>query len=95
LHASGGVYPRRLVDVQVDRDKCTGCGMCVTQAPDLMRMDAQGKATVIGGPFEWSRADGGFVTECPVQAIGVDTIEGDGHRHRTMEFPAINDETDG
>lgn len=90
LYSAGGVYPRREVEVLVDRERCTGCGMCVTLAPALMRM-AEGKATPLAGPLEWSRADGAFVTECPVQAISVMAIDDDGQRHRTMEFRVESD----
>jgi ferredoxin len=91
LRSPGGVFPRRTVDVAVDRAKCTGCGMCAMLAPDIMQMDVEGKAVVKGGQFDWSRADGDFVGECPVQAITVDSIESDGHRHRTMEYKVVGD----
>jgi NTE family protein len=91
LYAPGGVYPRRTVELTVDRERCTGCGICATLAPSLMQMDAAGKATTAGGPHEWSRADGAFVHECPVQAIAVEVIDGDGRRHRTMEHRVIGD----
>ncbi len=91
LYASGGVFPRRRVEVSVDRARCTGCGMCAVLAPDVMQMDADGKATAVGGTLEWSRADGAFVQECPVQAINVEVIDGDGQRHRTMEFKVLGD----
>jgi len=85
LYTAGGVYPRRQVEVLVDRERCVGCGICATQAPDVMQMEGD-KAAALSGPLEWSRADGAFVTECPVQAISVMSIDGDGARHRTMEF---------
>jgi ferredoxin len=87
LYASGGVFPRRHVELSVNRDRCTGCGMCATLAPDVMRMEPDGKAAAAAGVLEWSRADGAFVTECPVKAIGVEVVEANGDRHRTMEFP--------
>ena len=91
LYSAGGVFPRRHVEVTVDRAKCTGCGMCVTLAPDIMQMDADGKAASLAGPFEWSRADGAFVTECPVQAISVESIDAQGLRHRTMEYRVVSE----
>jgi ferredoxin len=91
LYAAGGVYPRRQVELTVDRERCTGCGICATLAPDIMQMGADGKAAAMRGPHEWSRADGAFVPECPVQAITVETIDRDGHRHRTMEHKVIGD----
>lgn len=91
LYAMGGVYPRRHVEVSVDRDKCTGCGMCAQLAPDVMQMRPDGKAEVLPGELEWSRADGSFVGECPVQAISVVNVSDDGHRQPTMEFKVVND----
>jgi NTE family protein len=91
LYSAGGVYPRRRVDVQVDRALCTGCGVCTTLAPAIMRLDGEGKAVVQGGPFEWSRADGAFVTECPVQALAVEAIGDDGTRHPTMEYRVVSE----
>lgn len=91
LFSESGVYPRRHVEVSVDRMRCTGCGICATLQPDVMRMDADGKASAIGGLLEWSRADGAFVAECPVQAISAEVIDDDGGRHRTMEYRILND----
>ncbi len=91
LTGTGGVYPRRNVEVSVDRARCTGCGICATLAPEIMRMEPDGKAAARSGPFEWSRADGEFVPECPVQAIRVDVIDGDGNRHRTMEYKILGE----
>jgi NTE family protein len=71
LLSSGGIYPRRRVDVSVDRGKCIGCGLCVALAPRLMALDAQGKAYVTCSPVEWSPADGDFVNQCPTIAIVV------------------------
>jgi ferredoxin len=91
LSAPGGVFPRRHIEVHVDREQCTGCGVCASLAPDVMRMDAEGKAAPLEATVEWSRADGAFVTECPVQAITAEVVEGDGHRHRTLEFKVVSD----
>jgi NTE family protein len=91
LYGAGGVYPRRNVELTVDRERCTGCGICATLAPSIMQMDDGGKATAVGGPHEWSRADGAFVPECPVQAIAVEVIDGDGRRHRTMEHKVLGE----
>ncbi len=71
LGAHGGVYPRRPVAVSVDRDRCTGCGLCVAVAPHVMAMDAAGRAFAPNPSLEWSPADGAFVRQCPTAAIGV------------------------
>ena len=91
LYGSGGVFPRRKVEVSVDGAKCIGCGICATLAPDVMQMGPDGKAHVVAGELEWSRPDGDFVNECPVQAFSVMATERDGRRHTTMEFKVVAD----
>lgn len=86
----GGVWPRRLVEVSVDRDKCTGCTLCATIAPRMMAMDRDGKASVLHSPVEWSRSDGDFVHQCPTGAIHVEAVNGT-ERHLTMEMPILEE----
>jgi NTE family protein len=69
----GGVFPRRRVRVRVDRDRCTGCGLCVALEPRLMALDAERKAYALASPVEWSPAGGDFVRHCPAHAISVAT----------------------
>ncbi len=71
----GSVFPRRRVQVDVDREKCTGCGTCVAIAPSTMGMDASGKAFARTHIVEWSPADGRFVHECPTNAITATNID--------------------
>jgi NTE family protein len=71
----GGVYPRRRFELEVDRDKCIGCGLCVSLAPNLMGLDAQGKAYTRTRTADWSPADGDFVRFCPTSAILARKIE--------------------
>jgi len=75
LQQPGGVYPRRLVAIEVDRDKCIGCGLCAALAPAVMGMDASGKAFPRTRTADWSTADGDFVHHCPTCAIEVTKIE--------------------
>ena len=63
------VFPRRRVQIDVDVEKCTGCGTCVALAPAVMGLDASRKAFPRTRVVEWSPADGGFVHECPTHAI--------------------------
>lgn len=86
----GGVWPRRVVEVRVDRAACTGCTLCVTLAPQMMTMDQDNKAEVLVSPVEWSRADGDFVHQCPTSAIHVDTVDGL-TRRPTLEMPVLDD----
>jgi NTE family protein len=65
----GCVFPRRRVEIEVDRAKCTGCGTCVALAPSVMGLDQSNKAYARTHIVEWSPADGGFVHECPTLAI--------------------------
>lgn len=65
----GGVYPRRRFEIDVDREKCIGCGLCVALAPNLMGLDGEGKAYARTKTTEWSPADGDFVAFCPAAAI--------------------------
>lgn len=67
--ATGGVFPRRRVQVRVIRERCIGCGACVGFAPDVFRMDQSGKAVGPEAPVEWSPIDGGFIRHCPTYAI--------------------------
>jgi NTE family protein len=71
----GGVYPRRRFELEVDREKCIGCGLCVSLAPNLMGLDADGKAYTRTRTADWSPADGDFVHYCPTSAILARKIE--------------------
>jgi NTE family protein len=67
--ATGGIYPRRPVQVKVIRERCIGCGACVALEPGLFHLDATGKAVGPEEPYEWSPIDGGFIRHCPTYAI--------------------------
>ena len=71
----GGVYPRRRFEIDVDRDKCIGCGLCVSLAPNMMGLDAEGKAYTRTRTADWSPADGDFVAYCPTNAIRARKID--------------------
>ena len=64
-----GVFPRRPMQITVDRQKCIGCTLCAALAPDVMAMDASQKAYPLTPVVEWSPADGDFVHHCPTLAI--------------------------
>lgn len=90
LLSTGGVYPRRLIELEVDRAKCTGCRLCATLAPNVMAMGDDGMAFVMQRPVEWSRADGVFVHQCPTDAITVHLVD-EGGRRLAMEHPIESD----
>jgi NTE family protein len=75
LAASGGIFPRRRVRIEVDRRRCTGCGLCPALAPTTMALDDSGLAYPRAERFLWSPADGDFVGQCPTNAISVHTVD--------------------
>ncbi len=72
---NGCVFPRRRVQIDVDREQCTGCGTCIALAPAVMALDDEGKAFARTHVVEWSPAEGGFVHECPTHAIHARNID--------------------
>jgi NTE family protein len=72
--ARSGVFPRRAIQLSVDREKCIGCTLCVALAPRLMAMDKAGKAVPRTSLVEWSPADGDFVHHCPTYAIKAEPV---------------------
>ena len=84
------VYPRRRVQLEVDRDLCTGCGTCVSLAPALMALDGEGKAYPRTRVVDWSPAEGGFVHECPTHAIAAVNID---RRSTSVDVHTMRDPT--
>ena len=70
-----GVFPRRAMQITVDREKCIGCTLCTALAPDMMAMDSHQKAYPLTPVVEWSPADGDFVHHCPTLAIEATRLE--------------------
>src|SRR5215212_174096 len=87
---AGCVFPRRRVQIDVDVDKCTGCGTCVSLAPAVMGLDATGKAFPRTRVVEWSPADGGFVHECPTAAITATNVD---RRSTSVDVHTLRDPT--
>lgn len=86
---SGSVFPRRRVQIDVDVEKCTGCGTCVALAPAVMGLDSTRRAFPRTRVVEWSPADGGFVHECPTHAITALNVD----RRGAADVEAIRDPT--
>jgi NTE family protein len=83
-----GVFPRRAMQIKVDREKCIGCTLCTALAPDVMAMDSQQKAYPLTPLVEWSPADGDFLHHCPTYAIEATRLEmGTGHPGATTVDP--------
>ncbi len=61
--------------VYVDKDECTGCGLCVDECPDVFEMDededvAKVKVDEVPEDLEDSARDA--ADGCPVEAIKVE-----------------------
>ena len=84
------VYPRRRVQIDVNRELCTGCGTCVSLAPAVMGMDGAGKAFARTHIVDWSPAEGGFVHECPTAAISAVNID---RRSTSVDVHTLRDPT--
>jgi NTE family protein len=84
------VFPRRRVQIDVNRELCTGCGTCVSLAPAVMGMDATGKAYARTHIVDWSPAEGGFVHECPTGAITATNID---RRSTSVDVHTLHDPT--
>jgi NTE family protein len=69
LEQPGGIFPRKRVELRVDREKCISCGLCVALAPNYMGLDSSGKAFARTTVLEWSAAEGDFIHHCPTNAI--------------------------
>ncbi len=87
LDQPGGVFPRWKVEINVQRDRCISCGMCVALAPNIMALDSAGKAFARTRLMDWSPADGDFVHQCPVDAIVVDRVDEAGSDHGRRVAP--------
>jgi ferredoxin len=66
--------PYRIV---VDRAKCQGIGACVGAAPDVFRIDSEGKAVVIAGVEASDDVILNAAEACPLDAIELYDENGD------------------
>lgn len=59
--------------IVVDRDKCTGLGMCEAEAPDLFEVQDDGSLLVLlEKPAEDQRAElEAAVESCPTEALSI------------------------
>lgn len=68
--ARPGIFPRRRVEIRVNRERCIGCGACLVHGPPgMFVLDAAGKAVTLAESYEFSPVDGGFIRHCPTYAI--------------------------
>lgn len=75
LEQPGGIFPRKRVELAIEREKCIGCGLCAAIAPTYFGMDSSGKAFTRTKVVEWSSADGEFLHHCPTLAIEATRID--------------------
>jgi NTE family protein len=88
-----GVFPRRAMQITVDREKCIGCTLCTALAPDIMAMDSNQKAYPLTPVVEWSPADGDFVHHCPTFAIEATRLEMGGSREEKTTVDPTSEPT--
>lgn len=74
LAAPGGIFPRVEMEIAVDRDRCTGCGLCAAHHPSLMALDPSHRAYPLEEVHIFSPADAAFARCCPVEAISVGPV---------------------
>jgi ferredoxin len=59
--------------IVVDRDKCTGLGMCEGEAPDLFEVQDDGSLTVLDDKPSADRREAAeaAVESCPTEALSI------------------------
>lgn len=55
--------------VSVNKEKCIGCGACVSTCPEVFEMDDSGKAKVKSGAKKDAKCAKEAAKNCPVEAI--------------------------
>ncbi len=62
------------MEIHVDRDRCTGLGLCESIAPEFFRIAADGSMQVLGDPQaddSGQRDLSEAVVACPTQALSL------------------------
>jgi NAD-dependent dihydropyrimidine dehydrogenase PreA subunit/nitroreductase len=67
--------------IEIDRELCSGCGLCVSVCPTRTISLIEGKATVSG---EASILCGHCAAVCPQEAVRVSAIDGEMSRYKTF-----------
>lgn len=63
------------LNVEADRDRCIGSGVCAFAAPDVFDVDATGRVVVLGPADLGDERVRNAVADCPTEALRL--IEGD------------------
>jgi NTE family protein len=67
-----GLHPQREVELRVERDACTGCGVCYHRDPLVFGQEPDGKATVLAPMQWWSPLGDRMLRWCHAGAITYD-----------------------
>ena len=67
----GQTYLRNVVTLELDEEKCTGCGMCVTVCPQRVFALHRGKSVLVDR--DSCMECGACSLNCPVEAIKVES----------------------
>ena len=57
------------MNLKIDEEKCIGCGTCVALAPDIFKMNDDGKAELLDAASDEKENIQMAVDSCPTQAI--------------------------
>ena len=61
-----------MVTLKIDKDKCIGCGTCVSLYPDFFEMGTDGKARIANGIKDIDKNEiKEIVSSCPMTAIKI------------------------
>lgn len=74
LAAPGGIFPREQMEIRVNQPRCTGCGLCAADHPELMALDTERRAYPLQPVHDFSPADAAFAGCCPTEAIAVSKV---------------------
>ena len=59
------------LEITVDRDECTGCGVCANEAPETFELDDDDVAVVKDKPWDDVDAVVAAAEGCPTESITV------------------------
>jgi len=59
-----------MTEIIIDRDKCIGCGLCVSLCPECFELDEENKSRAIKQDCQGLKLDE-VAEDCPVQAITI------------------------